>query len=193
MSNAERDTAMHITPRRRRRAMRVHYLTQRSKSQKDIAQQLNVSKATVRADLQLVESHWSSVASAVADDLLLESLYLLQFRLSLAIKSDDVAKQISRLSAVEYLRARDNQETQLNALAREIRRTAREVHSRAEQRPDQPELYDEQPQHPAEAAEAPKPAQSTPKSTQIDPPKLTIPSPDQHFPPNQKKVPKAAA
>ena len=155
---------MHITPKRRRRAMRVHYLTQRSGTQKDIAAQLNVSKATVRADLQLVETHWSSIASAAADDLLLESLHLLQIRLSLAIKNDDVANQISRLTSVEFLRARDAQENQLNTLAREIRRTAQEVQRRAAQRPDQPELYEEDAQDLAE------PAETTPESAQIDPP-----------------------
>lgn len=177
---------MHVTPKRRRRAMRVHYLTQRSKSQREIAEQLNVSRATVRADLQLVESHWGSIASAVADDLLLESLYLLQLRLSLAIKSDDVAQQMSRLTSVEYLRARDNQETQLNALAREIRRTAQEVQHRAEQRPDQPELYEEDSQNLAEAA------QTTPKSPQTDPTDLTISSPEQEIAadqPERKEMP----
>ncbi len=174
---------MHITPKRRRRAMRVHYLTQRAGTQKDIAAQLNISKATVRADLQLVESHWSSIASAAADDLLLESLHLLQIRLSLAIKNDDVANQISRLTSVEFLRARDAQESQLNTLAREIRRTAQEVQRRAAQRPDQPELYEEDAQDLSE---------TTPESAQIDPPNSTISSPEQEIvdsEPDPKKIP----
>ncbi len=175
---------MHITPKRRRRAMRVHYLTQRAKSQKDIAEQLNVSKATVRADLQLVETHWASIASAAADDLLLESLSLLQIRLSLAIKSDDVANQISRLTSVEFLRARDAQESQLNTLAREIRRTAQEVQRRAAQRPDQPELYQEDAQDLSE---------TTPESAQIDPPDLTISSPEQEIAVDQPETEKIPA
>ena len=175
---------MHITPKRRRRAMRVHYLTQRAKSQKDIAEQLNISKATVRADLQLVETHWASIASAAADDLLLESLHLLQIRLSLAIKSDDVANQISRLTSVEFLRARDAQESQLNTLAREIRRTAQEVQRRAAQRPDQPELYEEDAQELAE---------TTPESAQIDPPDLTISSPEQEIAADQPETEKIPA
>ncbi len=172
---------MHITPKRRRRAMRVHYLTQRSGTQKDIAAQLNISKATVRADLQLVETHWSSIASAAADDLLLESLHLLQLRLTLALKNDDVANQISRLTSVEYLRARDAQENQLNTLAREIRRTAQEVQRRAAQRPDQPELYEEDSQDLAE---------TTPESTQIDPPNSTISSPEQEITADQPETEK---
>ncbi len=176
--------AMHITPKRRRRAMRVHYLTQRSGTQKDIAAQLNVSKATVRADLQLVESHWASIASAAADDLLLESLHLLQLRLTLALKNDDVANQISRLTSVEFLRARDAQENQLNTLAREIRRTAQEVQRRAAQRPDQPELYEEEPQELAETA---------PESAQIDPPDLTISSPEQEIAADQPETEKIPA
>ncbi len=178
---------MHISPKRRRRAMRVHYLTQRAGTQKDIAAQLNISKATVRADLQLVESHWSSIASAAADDLLLESLHLLQIRLSLAIKNDDVANQISRLTSVEFLRARDAQENQLNTLAREIRRTAQEVQRRAAQRPDQPDLYEEDAQDLAE------PAETTPESAQIDPPDLTISSPEQEIAADQPETEKIPA
>ncbi len=177
---------MHITPKRRRRAMRVHYLTQRSGTQKDIAAQLNISKATVRADLQLVETHWSSIASAAADDLLLESLHLLQLRLSLAIKSDDVASQISRLTSVEFLRARDAQENQLNTLAREIRRTAQEVQRRAAQRPDQPELYEE------DAQDLTEPAETTPESAQIAPPISRSPvqsRKSRQISPKQKKSP----
>ena len=175
---------MHIAPKRRRRAMRVHYLTQRSGTQKDIAAQLNVSKATVRADLQLVESHWSSIASAAADDLLLESLSLLQIRLSLAIKNDDVANQISKLTSVEFLRARDAQENQLNTLAREIRRTAQEVQRRAAQRPDQPDLYEEDSQDLSE---------TTPESAQIDPPISTISSPEQEIAADQPETEKIPA
>ena len=75
---------MHIPPQRRRRALQAHYLSQRGHAQQQIAEKLGVARATVRADLQLVETHWSSLAAAAADDLLLESLQLLQMRLSIA-------------------------------------------------------------------------------------------------------------
>ncbi len=175
---------MRITPQRRRRATRAHYLRQHGQSLKRIAETVNVSLATVRSDLKLVEAHWASIASAVADDLLLESLFLLKTRLSLAIAHDSVTDNAKRLTPVEYLRARDAQETQLNALAREIRRTAHEVQRRAEQRPDQPELYDEEPQESAE---------TTTKLSQIEPPDPTISSPEQEIVPSEAKTEKIPA
>ncbi len=175
---------MRITPKQRRRATRVHYLRQHGQSLKQIAETVNVSLATVRSDLKLVEAHWASIASAVADDLLLESLFLLKTRLSIAIAHDYVADNAKRLTPVEYLRARDAQETQLNALAREIRRTTHEVQRRADQRPDQPELYDEEPQESAE---------TTTKLSQIEPSNSTISSPEQEIVPSEAKTEKIPA
>ena len=175
---------MHISPRQRRRSVRVHYLRQRGQSLKQIAETHQTSVATVRADLKLAETHWSSIAAATADDLLLESLHLLKLRLNIAIKHDFVADNMSRLTPVEYLRARDAQETQLNSLAREIRRTVQDVHRRAEQRPDQPELFDEEPQRLAE---------TTPKLSQIEPPDSTISSPEQEIVESEAEEEKIAA
>ncbi len=169
---------MHITPRQRRRSVRAHYLRQRGQSLKQIADTSKTSVATVRADLKLAETHWSSIAAATADDLLLESLFLLKTRLSIAIAHDSVADNAKRLTPVEYLRARDAQETQLNSLAREIRRTVQDVHRRAEQRPDQPGLFDEEPENPQELAE------TSTKLSQIEPPKSTISSPQQEIVPS---------
>ncbi len=134
---------MHISPKQRRRSIWAHYLSQRGKSHTQIAEKLNVSRATVRADLQLIETHWSAIASAAADDLLLESLHLLQLRLTIAVQSDVLKSLNQHLAPVEFLRAHDAQQTQLNALAREIRRTVQEVHRRADQRADQSELYED--------------------------------------------------
>ena len=178
---------MHITPKQRRRAIRVHYLRQHGQSLKKIAETVNVSVATVRSDLKIVEIHWSGIASAAADDLLLESLFLLKTRLSIAIARDYVAHNAKRLTPVEYLRARDAQETQLNSLAREIRRTVQDVHRRADQRPDQPDLFDEDPQKPQE------PVETTPKLSQIEPPDSTIPSPEQEIVQSEAKEEKNAA
>ena len=166
---------MHISPRQRRRSVRVHYLRQHGQSLKKIAETCKTSVATVRADLKLAETHWSSIAAATADDLLLESLHLLKLRLNIAIKHDFVADNANRLTPVEYLRARDAQETQLNSLAREIRRTVQDVHRRSEQRPDQPDPFDEEHQEPE------KPAETTPKLSQIEPPDSTISSPEQEI------------
>ena len=163
---------MHITPKHRRRCIRAHYLTQRGKSIKEIAETLNVSRATVRSDLQLVETHWSQLAAATADDLLLESLQLLQLRLTIAIEYDPVQTLSNGLNASEILRAKDARDTQLTALAREIRRTVQEVHRRADQRPNQPALDEENPQISDE---------TTTKLTISATPDSTISSPEQEI------------
>ena len=175
---------MHISPRQRRRSVRVHYLRQRGQSLKQIAETVDVSVPTVRADLKLAETHWSSIAAATADDLLLESLHLLKLRLDIAITHDFVTDNAKRLTPVEYLRARDAQETQLNSLAREIRRTVQDVHRRAEQRPDQPDLFHEEPQELAE---------TTPELSQIEPPNSTISSPEQEIVQSEAEEEKIAA
>ena len=175
---------MHISPKQRRRCIRVHYLRQHGQSLKEIAETVEISVATVRADLKLAETHWSSIAAASADDLLLESLYLLKMRLTLAINHDRVADNAKRLTPVEYLRARDAQETQLNSLSREIRRTVQDVHRRAEQRPDQPDLFAEEPQELAE---------TNTKLSQIEPPNSTISSPEQEIVQSEAEQEKNAA
>ena len=178
---------MHITPKRRRRVIQIHYLAQRGLTQRQIAEQLDVSRDTVRADLQLIESHWSTIAAAAADDLLLESLQLLRIRLSIAVMTDGPSKLIEHLSPVEYLRAHEAHEAQLSALAREIRRTAAAVHQRAAQRPDQPALYDDQ-----DAQTEPKSAQTSPKPTKNGRPEETISSPQQEIVPAEapeEKIP----
>ena len=87
---------MHITPRQRRRSIRVHYFRQQGHSLQYIADTSKTSLATVRADLKLAETHLSSIAAATADDLLLQSLHLLQLRLAAAIKLDRVANNADR-------------------------------------------------------------------------------------------------
>ena len=170
---------MSITPKRRRRALSIHLLTQRGFDQQKIALALNVSRATVRSDLQLVETHWSQLAAAAADDLLLQSLQLLQSRLVMALGHDPVDHNADRLTPVDYLRARDARETQFNSLSREIRRTVHDVHRRAEQRVDQPELFEDL------AGEAQEPAETTPELTKIDHPNSTISSPEQEIVPSE--------
>ena len=174
---------MHIPPKRRRRALRIHHLIQRGHSQQQVAEKLDISRGTVRADLQLIETHWSRIAAPAADDLLLQSLQLLRIRLSRAIKRDPVARNARRLTPVEFLHAHHAQETQLNGLAREIRRTVQQVQLRAEQRPDQPDLFDEQPQESSETMT---------ELTKIAPSNSTISSPEQEIVPDQapeEKIP----
>ena len=175
---------MQITPRQRRRAVRVHFLTLQGNSHKEIAESFKISRATVRADLQLIETHWSEIAAAAADDLLLESLQLLEGRVTLATRDKSIDELANRLTPVEYLRARDARETQFTALAREIRRTVHEVHQRVEQRPDQPALDQEDLQETDE---------TTTKLTISATPKPTISSPEQEIvqsEPEKEKIPR---
>ena len=163
---------MYVPPKQRRRCLRVHYLRQRGTALKQIAEQLDLSVATVRADLKLVENHWSSIAAAAADDLLLESLQLLQFRLRLALNDELLAKIAVNLTPVEMLRAQDAHQQRLDNLAREIRRTVEQVHRRAEQRTDQTVLAEDDLQ---------EPEKTTPKSSQIAPSDPTISSPEREI------------
>lgn len=55
---------MPSSPRRRRRTLREHQLRQNGWSLERIAQQVNVSNATVHADLRLLETNWSDFARA---------------------------------------------------------------------------------------------------------------------------------
>ena len=173
--------------------MRVHFLRQQGMSTRSIAKQLDISHSTVREDLKLVETHWSTIAAAAADDLLLESLQLLNYRLVLALENKAVSRNAQRLTPADYLRARDAHETQLTNLSREVRRTAQAVHQRAAQRPDQPELYESDDKEPQNLA---KPTQNLPqpstrirrspaqsrRSSKIRPPK-------KKFPPTQLRTP----
>ena len=72
---------MNISPRRRSRILKAHALRQNGGSLRSIATALNISPATLLADLRMLETDWSAVADALADDLLLELLTLLQARL----------------------------------------------------------------------------------------------------------------
>ena len=65
---------MHIPPQRRTRILEAHRLRRRGRSLRKIAEQLNVSPATIHADLQLLESNWPDIASPTAQDALLEQL-----------------------------------------------------------------------------------------------------------------------
>jgi hypothetical protein len=181
---------VYIPPKRRRRALKVHYLRQLGHPLRKIGEQLQISHSTVRSDLQLAETHWGPLAAAAADDLLLQSLQLLQIRLSIAIKNDDFARLGEHLTPADYLRARNDQETQFNALAREIRRTANDVRQRAEQRADQPgliqdELHDDR-QEDTELAE------TTSQSSTTIQPEPASPLPEQQIDPadaSEEKIP----
>ncbi len=163
--------------------MKAHYLQRKGKTISEIAEQLEISRSTVRSDLKLVETHWGQIAAAEANDLLLDSLYLLQLRLDVATRSDVLKAVRKHLSPAEILQAHEAQQTQLNNLAREIRRTVHEVHRRADERPNQPDLFDEEPQESAQTSTK-LPISATTNST--------ISSPEQEIvksEPTEEKIP----
>ena len=65
---------MHIPPQRRTRILEAHRLRRRGRSLRKIGEQLDVSPATIHADLQLLESNWPDIASPTAQDAMLEQL-----------------------------------------------------------------------------------------------------------------------
>ena len=65
---------MHIPPQRRTRILEAHRLRRRGRSLRKIAEQLDVSAATIHADLQLLETNWPDIARPTAQDVLLEQL-----------------------------------------------------------------------------------------------------------------------
>ena len=169
---------MHIPPKRRRRILSALHLRQQGLSLRKIAEQLNVSHATVRSDLQLIETHWSDIAAPAADDLLLDALHLLRDRLTQVAAEDLLQRWGDRLSVTEYLKAQDARDAQLVALVRESRRTINDIHRRAGQRQAQPDLYDIAPDAPQETTET---TETTTESSATIQPEATISQPEQEI------------
>ena len=132
---------MHIPPKRRRRCLKVHHLSMTGVAQRKIARQLGVSHATVRADLRLIEAHWSDIAAPAADDLLLEQLQLLREQTARIARTDLMETFGSHITVAEYIKTCDARDARLLAFIRETRRTIDAVHRRAAEREAQPELY----------------------------------------------------
>ena len=151
---------MHIPPRRRRRCLKIHHLSMQGLSQRKIGEQLNVSHATVRADLQLLETHWADIAGAAADDLLLEQLHILREQTVRIARFDIMEAFGEHLTVAEYIKACDDRDAKILAFVREARRTVDAVHRRADRREAQPDLYEDA----TEVAEtAPNPSENNTK------------------------------
>ena len=134
---------MDISPLRRSRILKAHELRQNGDSLRSIATALNISQATLLADLRLLETHWSEVADALADDLLLELLTLLQARLQrltsagpplplehIAVVSDqgDRAPGLEeRPASRDFARLVASHDNAIAATLHEIRQTIREI------------------------------------------------------------------
>ena len=134
---------MDISALRRSRILKAHELRHNGDSLRSIATALNISHATLLADLRLLETDWSEVADALADDLLLELLTLLQARLQRltsagpppslehnAVGGDQgpsaliVAERPAARDAARLVASHDNA---IAATLHEIRQTIREI------------------------------------------------------------------
>ena len=124
---------MHISPRRRQRALRVHELRQRGRSLRNIGKQLDISHSTVLADLKLIETRWSEFTRQSTDDFQLEQLALMQRRLRMLLRRD-LLKAFGRLSPTDFVRIHEAHNQELAILLRETRRLAAQLRERADLR-----------------------------------------------------------
>ncbi len=81
---------MNISPRRRRRIFHEHALRQAGRTLEQIADQTNVSIATVHADLLLLEEHWVLLTQDIHDDILLQQVARLDQRLERLTGADPI-------------------------------------------------------------------------------------------------------
>ena len=181
---------MHIQPKRRRRCLKVHSLTLQGLSQRKIAERLNVSHATVRADQQLIETHWSEIAAPAADDLLLQQLDLLRRETARIARQDIMETFGNHITVAEYIKACDVRDAKILAYLRETRRTINAIHRRAKEREAQPDLYQDSYENDAETA--PEPSETSPKLAQTVHPNSASPQPEQEIVPTEapaEKIP----
>ncbi len=158
---------MYISPRRRRRILEAHRLRQEGHSLRAIAQFLDVSAATVHADLKLLETHWSDLVEQAADDLLLNQINQLERRLVKVLERNpfDVFDRYvvslgegyfrawtDTLSATDIVRVQQAHTAEIALLFRETRRAIQDLHRRAGQRRDLAAQSDSdrEPDYPAE-------------------------------------------
>lgn len=117
---------MTISPRRRRRTLREHQLRQNGHTLEQIADKVNVSVATVHADLRLLETNWSDFAQATRNDLLLQQINRVNRRISRLINTGVPGLELCA-TMNEALRARALYSQELNAACRELRLLLREL------------------------------------------------------------------
>ena len=79
---------MPTSPQRRHRILHAHELRQAGHSLRQIATALNVSHATIHADLKLFETDWSGIAEQTADDFLFEHVTLLRRHVHRLLQED---------------------------------------------------------------------------------------------------------
>ena len=143
-------------------------------SQRKIAERLKISHATVRADQQLIETHWSEIAAPAADDLLLQQLDLLRRETARIARQDIMEIFGNHITMAEYIKACDARDAKILAFLRETRRTIDAIHRRAKEREAQPDLYQDE-ETTQELAE------TSPKLAQTVHPESTSPQPEQEI------------
>ena len=117
---------MNISPQRRRRTLREHQLRQNGHTLEQIADKVNVSIATVHADLRLLETNWSDFAQATRNDLLLQQIIRVNRRIGQLINGGVAGLKLCA-TIDEGLRARALYSQELNAACRELRLLLREL------------------------------------------------------------------
>ena len=111
---------MPTSPRRRRRVLREHQLRQNGNTLEQIAEKVNVSVATVHADLRLLETDWHDIAAATRNDLLVQQINRVNRRLGHLINTGVVGLELCN-TIDEALRARALYAQEINAASRELR------------------------------------------------------------------------
>ena len=123
---------MNISPRRRRRILREHQLRQNGHTLEQIARKVDISVATVHADLRVLETNWTDFAQATRKDLLLQQINRLNRLITRLTNrkpfADDGTFTVEQIISLETLISRD-----LNAANREFRLLLRELRADAPQ------------------------------------------------------------
>ena len=123
-----------ISPRRRRRIFRAHQLRQEGLTLEQIARQLNVSIATVHADLRALEENWTALTQDIHDDLLLQQIARLDHRLERLNRLDPVADAIfalgpdAQLTPDQLDRIEERHARRLAQAEREFRMLLKQLH-----------------------------------------------------------------
>ena len=121
---------MNISPRRRRRILREHQLRQNGHTLEQIAKKVDISVATVHADLRVLETNWTEFAQATRKDLLLQQINRLNRLITRLTNrkpfADDGTFAVEQIISLETLISRD-----LNAANREFRLLLRELRADA--------------------------------------------------------------
>ena len=119
----------------------AHHLRQKGRSLSQSSEILGVSRATVHADLKLLDAHWDSVAELAHDDLLLDHIEQLHLRV-VRLRSLSVPNLLAELgvppgtlvNTTELTRLYAVHQQSINAATRELRLLLRELKPESRQR-----------------------------------------------------------